>query len=270
MSDNQDDKRVTYRVNDGIAYVTMNRPDKRNALDMPMFKQLDALYRTIKKDKHIRVVIVSGAGEDFCSGLDVKSVLASPGNAVKLLRKWWPGNANLAQRVSTNWRKLPVPVIMAIHGRCWGGGLQIALGADFRIAQPNASLSIMENKWGLIPDMGGTLALRELMPVDVAMNLAMTAKEVSASDALKMNLLTEIADDPIAASETLAKELINRSPDTIAAIKKLYHNAWHKNDGALLAKESWYQIRILAGKNQRIATMRETKDPSASFKQRSF
>ena len=122
--------RISLHLEGDIAYVTLNRAEKRNALDMAMFRAIDKVSRQLRKDRHIRAVIVQGDGEDFCSGLDVKSVLKEKSSALKLLAKWLPGNANLAQRVSNNWRKIPVPVIMVIHGRCWDGGLQIALGAD--------------------------------------------------------------------------------------------------------------------------------------------
>ncbi len=258
-------KRIKFFVENQVAHVILSRPDKRNAIDMEMFKQLDGIGKALRRKDDVRVVIVRGEGEDFCSGLDVKSVMSNPKHAAKLLWKWWPGNPNLAQRVCTNWRKLTVPVIMAIHGRCWGGGLQIALGGDFRIVSPDASLSVMENKWGLIPDMGGSLALRELLSADKAMMYAMTAKEIPAQEALDNNLVTEIAEDPVAAAEQLAAKLKHRSPDSIAAIKKLYQKFPHSSDAGLLARESLYQIKVLMGKNQRIATIRETKDPSRPY-----
>lgn len=262
---NESDLRVTCTVENGIARVILNRADKLNAIDMPMFQQLDSTARMLRKDKRVRVVIVSGNGPDFCSGLDVKDVLANSKNALKLLWKWLPGQANLAQRVSLNWRQLPVPVLMVLHGRCWGGGLQVALGGDFRIAHPKTSLAIMENKWGLIPDMGGTLALREIMPADHAMELAMTARTVDADYALRTGLITHISDDPEQYAQSLADELINRNPDAISHIKRLYHKAWHKNDGSLLAGETWRQLQIIAGKNQKIAVRRETQDPDTPW-----
>ncbi|XOV78943.1 MAG: crotonase/enoyl-CoA hydratase family protein [Aestuariibacter sp.] len=258
-------ERVSLNIQDGIATVTLNRPEKHNAIDWPMFKALDKTAGILKRSRQVRVVIIEGAGEDFCSGLDIKSVLANPIAAAKLLFKWWPTRPNLAQRVSSNWRKLSVPVIVAIHGRCWGGGLQVALGGDFRIATPDASLSIMENKWGLIPDMGGTLALREIMRVDQAMYLAMTAKELNGIEALNKNLLFEVHENPMHRATELANEIINRSPDSIAAIKKLYHKAWHKNDGAILAGETLYQLGVIKGKNQRIAVSRAKGDSDKSF-----
>ena len=255
--------RVILETRDEIAYVTLNRPEKRNALDMAMFRAIDDVSRKLRNDRRIRAVIVTGAGEDFCSGLDIKSVMSDKTAVLKLLRKWLPGNANLAQRVSYNWRKIPVPVIMVIHGRCWGGGMQIALGADFRLANPDASLSVMEGKWGLIPDMAGNLVLREIVGKDIAMRLSMSAEVISARKALDLGLITEITEDPLKTAEQLAADLTERSPDAIAAIKKLYHRNWFRSDAWMLAKESYYQLRILLGRNQSIAVNRQL-DPDKS------
>lgn len=252
------EQRVTLTIDDiGIAYVELNRPDKLNALDMAMFKALDSTINKIRKNKSVRAVIVSGTGKDFCSGLDIKSVLTNQTAGLKLLFKWLPGNANLAQKVTAKWRKLPVPVIMAIEGRCWGGGMQIALGGDFRIAHPQASLSIMESRWGIIPDMAGNTALTRLMPIDQAMKLAMTAETFSAQQGLDYNLVTETHEQPRQRAKVLAEQLIARSPDVLAALKKLYQNNWHQSERSMLAKESWYQVRILTGNNQRVAVAKE-------------
>ena len=194
--------------------------------------------------------MVSGAGENFCSGLDVKSVLANKSNGLKLLWKWLPGNANLAQIVSIGWRRLNVPVIMALHGKCWGGGMQIALGGDFRIASPDSSLSIMESRWGLIPDMGGTASLLECVSGDQAMKLAMTSEVIDASHALSIGLVTEVSELPLQAATVLAKQLLERSPDTNRVIKNVYHKIWSVNERKILAKETLNQIKIIAGENQ--------------------
>jgi len=250
---------VTLEVEGGIAFVTLNRPEKRNALDMAMFRAIDEISRQLRKDRTVRAVIVKANGEDFCSGLDIKSVLSRKSSALSLLAKWWPGKANLAQRVSYNWRRIPAPVIMVIHGRCWGGGLQIALGADFRYATPDASFSVMEGKWGLIPDMGGNLALRELLPKDTAMRLAMTAEIITAQAALETGLISGVSDDPLQEARKLAKMILERSPDAVAAVKMLYQKNWSKADWLMLAKESWYQVRILLGKNQARAVRKQTQ-----------
>jgi enoyl-CoA hydratase/carnithine racemase len=250
-------QRVIVSQDQGIARVRLNRPDKRNALDMAMFQAIAAAQRKVRAMPRVRVVILEAAGEDFCSGLDVKSMMANHRATIRLLWKWLPWQANLAQRVSVGWRRLPIPVIAAIQGRCWGGGLQIALGADFRIVHPAASLSVMEGKWGLIPDMGGTLALRELMQRDQAMRVAMTAEVLDAATARALGLVTEIHADIGLAASQLAGTLCNRSPDAVALVKRLYRKSWTGGEGAALARETLYQGRILAGQNQRIAVQRQ-------------
>lgn len=259
---------VTLSIENSIAFVTMNRPDKHNALNMDMFLKLDSISKKLHKNKKIRAVIIQGSGVDFCSGLDVKSILKKPSTGVRLLWKWWPGNSNLAQRVSTNWRNLPVPVIMCIHGRCWGGGLQIALGGDFRITTPDATLSVMEAKWGLIPDMGGTIGMREIMALDKGMEMAMTAKVIDAQTALDYQLISSISEDPVESAKTLIQEISQNSPDAIAKIKRVFRKAWHKNDGDILARESFWQWKMLLGKNQKIAVKRHSGKPELKYKDR--
>jgi len=250
-------QRVEVTISEGIARVVLSRPDKRNALDLDMFRAIVDAQRAVARDKTVRVVILSGAGADFSSGLDVKSMFKTRHGPLSLLWKWWPFGPNLAQRVSVGWRRLPVPVIAAIHGNCWGGGLQIALGADFRLAKVDASFSIMEGRWGLIPDMGGTLALRELLPRDQAMLLAMTAEIFEAKKALALGLVTAVCEDVTAASSALAQQLLQRSPDTLKSVKRLYRKSWQGSEGAALARESLYQVQVMAGKNQRIAVRRQ-------------
>jgi len=253
------EKCVLLSIENNIALVTLNRPEKRNALDMEMFKSIDKISRQLRRNREIRAVIVQANGKDFCSGLDIKSVLSQKSSALSLLAKWLPGQANLAQRVSYNWRKIPVPVIMVIQGRCWGGGLQIALGADFRFSSPDASFSIMEGKWGLIPDMGGNLALRELVAKDVALKLTMTAEVISAQIALDCGLITGVTEEPLQQAQQLATQITERSPDAIAAVKKLYQQNWFRAEWVMLAKESYYQAKILLGKNQSKAVSKQLK-----------
>lgn len=262
MSEN----RVTLTIEQGIARVILNRPEKHNALDLAMFTAIDNTINQIKANRTVRVVIVAGAGSSFCSGLDVKSLLTDKTGALKLLFKWLPGNANLAQRVCIGWRRLNVPVIMALHGKCWGGGMQIALGGDVRIASKDCSLSIMESRWGLIPDMGGTVALRECVAADQAIKLAMTSEIIDPNQALSIGLITQVAEEPLTAAKQLAEQLIQRSPDTNRTIKTMYHKIWCSNQRRILAAETINQIRILLGKNQRIAVKRAQGHNDIEFK----
>jgi enoyl-CoA hydratase/carnithine racemase len=257
--------RVKIEVNDQIAIVTLTRPDKHNALDMAMFHAITDAIKVIKRNKNVRAVVVKGEGNSFCSGLDVKSVMTNRANAVKLLWKWWPTQANLAQKVTIGWRQLSLPVIMVLHGKCWGGGMQIALGGDFRIAAPDCSLSIMEAKWGLVPDMGGTPALMENMALDQAMKLAMTAEVINAKQALDRCLITEISEQPLQQAMQLAEQLKQRSPDTNGQIKSMYQKIWNAKQGRILAAETFNQWKIILGKNQRIAVKKAKGDDQIEY-----
>ncbi|SDI66873.1 Enoyl-CoA hydratase/carnithine racemase [Ferrimonas sediminum] len=250
-------EKVKLAVKEGVAWVALNRPDKCNALDYELFKALVSVQKQLLRRRDVRVVILFGEGRDFCSGIDIKSLFNSPSSAMKLLFKVFPWRANLAQRVNTGWRDLPVPVIAAIDGRCWGGGMQIALGADFRIAAPDASLAVMEGRWGLIPDMGGTLALREQLPQDQALMLSMMAEPVDAQRALELNLVTEVAEQPKLRAEILAQALIERSPNALAEVKRLYRRQGFASNGRILIGETWGQIKMMLSKNQRIAVAKQ-------------
>ena len=263
-----ENKLVTLVKEDGIAYVTLNRPEKYNALNFDMFKAIDRTINELRVDKSVNVVILSGASGNFCSGLDVKSVAKSPSIAVKLLFKWLPGNANLAQRVSIGWQRLPIPVIAVIDGCCFGGGVQIALGADIRIADENAQLSIMESKWGLLPDMGGLAALRQIMPKDKALQLTYSAEILSATEADNIGLVTEINAHPHQRAQELAKQFLMRSPDANAAIKMSINNSWSAPLRRLLSRESLSQVRLLMGKNRVIAANREIKKSDKPYQSR--
>jgi enoyl-CoA hydratase/carnithine racemase len=254
--------RILLTLENQVAQVQLDRQEKRNALDLEMFRAIAEVQRKLARERSLRAVVLSGSGVDFCSGLDVRALMKNRSGMIRLLWKLLPWRANLAQQVGVGWRNLPVPVFAAIQGRCWGGGLQIALGADFRIVQPAASLSIMEGRWGLIPDMGGTLALRELMERDQAMWLAMSAEEFSGARAKELGLATALSDDPLGTAFEAAKQLLERSPDTVAATKRLYRKSWAGSTGAALARESYYQVRILCGRNQRIAVRRQTGQDS--------
>ncbi|MGF1734562.1 crotonase/enoyl-CoA hydratase family protein [Photobacterium satsumensis] len=260
--------RLLVEEDNGVVTVVLNRPDKCNALDMPLFRELDKVSRDLRKRKDIRAVIIRGAGGNFSSGLDVKSVVTSRSNALSLLAKWLPGNANMAQRVSRNWRKIPCPVIAVLEGKCWGGGMQIVLGADFRIASPDAELSIMEIRWGLMPDMAGLMSLREVVPKDVAMRLTMTGEILDAEEANALNLVSEVMEEPMVRAHALCQSIIKGSPDAIAAVKLTTNRCWHSSERRLLASETLNQIRLLLGKNFHIAGKRQRKKIDIDYKSR--
>lgn len=238
----------------GVATVTLNRPEKKNALSMEMFTAIAEAGEGLKAVAGLRAVILTGAGGDFCAGLDFAAMgqLATDLDAIRarLATPLPGGKANWFQKPSTVWAELPVPVIAAIQGVCLGGGLQIALGADIRLARPDARLSIMESRWGLIPDMGITQSLPRLMRADHAKRLMMTAEMVTGERAAALGLVTELAEDPMADARALAAGIAARSPDAVAGIKRLVDSTWTLPEGEGLAVEAALQAPIIGAPNQ--------------------
>src|SRR5258705_2273566 len=235
----------------GVATVTMVRADKHNALDQAMFEGLMNAAEQLADDLSVRAVVLHGEGKRFCSGLYIASLMEGRGGTDVLLARDGDRLANFAQRVTYDWSLVPAPVIAAIHGKCFGGGLQIALGADIRIAAPDAKLSVMEVKWGLVPDMGITQTLPRLVPIDVAKELTFTGRTVSGTEASALGLVTRVADDPLAAALELAGEIAQKSPDAIRAGKRLYNETWCSSDtAAALVLETELQVGLIGSPNQ--------------------
>jgi enoyl-CoA hydratase/carnithine racemase len=244
------DPRVIIEVEEHVARVRMCRADKRNALDLAMFEGLADAAGKLAGEEDLRAVVIHGEGKSFCAGLDVDAFLAEPSTAEKLLVKAQGEATNLAQQVCWAWRRLPVPVIAALHGDVFGGGLQIALGADIRIVSPDARLSIMEIRWGLVPDMAGTRVLRDIVSYDVAIDLTLTGRIVSGDEASAIGLATRVAVEPFKAAVDLARDIAARSPDAVRAAKHLLHNAWRLDDRQGLDLETRLQMGLLGGRNQ--------------------
>jgi enoyl-CoA hydratase/carnithine racemase len=258
--------RTRIEVSDHVAVVSLNRPDKHNALDRAMFEGIAAAAAEIGDMPGVRAVVLHGEGPSFCSGLDVASFLADgPDGFDILLDRHGARDANLAQRVATDWLDLPMPVIAAVHGNCFGGGLQIALGADIRIAAPDAKLSVMEARWGLVPDMGITHTLTRLVGIDVAKELTFTARRVTGEEAAALGVVTRVADDPLDAARELAAEIAGRSPDAVRAAKRLFETAWPAPTAGALELETELQSALMGSPNQLEAVRSGMAREPASF-----
>ena len=242
--------RVNIERRGHVALVTLARPEKRNALDSAMFQALDDAARTVAADAELRAVVLAGEGKSFCAGLDLMSFASGAAEMRKLLDRPEGEEANLAQRVAWAWRRCPVPVIAALHGEVFGGGLQVALGADIRIARPDARLAVMEVRWGLIPDMAGSQTLRNLVRRDVALELAWTGRIVAGEEAAALGLVTRLADEPLAAALDLAETIAGQSPDAVQGVKRLFNEAWACGAAEALRLEEQLQISIIGRPNQ--------------------
>ncbi len=250
--------RVTIEVEHGIADVRLSRPDKMNALDGPMFAALVAAGDQLAADPSVRVVVLSGEGRGFCAGLDIGAFMGGEPPAdgdepssFSLLGGRDDGRiANVAQQVAYTWTELPVPVIAAVHGVALGGGIQIALGADIRIVAPDARLSVLEIRWGLLPDMTGLQMLPRLVGLDVAKELAFTGRMVSGTEAVELGLATRVADDPRAAALELAAEIAGKNPAAIRGMKALLNAAGTRPLAESFIEETRLMTEIIGSPNQ--------------------
>jgi enoyl-CoA hydratase/carnithine racemase len=259
---------VTVERSDGIATVRLDRPDKRNALSFAMLRELRALARELARDRRLRAVVLAGSGDSFCAGIDLAELRDRRNRLVAFWELLKPGNS-LFQRAFLDWQQLPVPVIASLHGHCFGAGLQLALAADIRIATPDCQLSIMEARWGLVPDMGLTRTLRGLVRPDVAKDLTYSARVVSGSDAQALGLVTRTDAAPLTAARALAQEYASRSPDAVLAAKRVLDAMATTTPGRALALEKRWQLKLLLGRNVHVARAR-AREPDRPFGPRQY
>jgi len=258
--------RIDISIENHVAEVMLNRPEKLNALDLKTFEALDEAARTLDGDTSVRAVVLHGAGEDFCAGIDLSVLQGGIDDLGESLLSPVEGSpANRFQRAAYAWRELPVPVICALHGVTFGGGFQIAMGADLRYAARDTQFSIMESKWGLIPDMAISTTLRHIVPPDLVKELAWTARVFDAEEALQIGVLTSIEEDPLAVARRVARECADKSPDAIRGIKRLVNEAWSRSEEDSLVLEAQLQLRLLGSGNQAEAVRANLENRKPNF-----
>ena len=270
------EERVRVTIEDGVADVKMVRGDKMNALDPAMFDALLSTGEQLKDDKSVRAVVLSGEGRAFCAGLDSSNFgqMASGereqgsnnNDGVGRLEKRTKGIANNPQYAVWVWRDIPVPVIAAVHGVSFGGGFQLALGADMRYAAPGTRFSVMEIKWGLVPDMAGTQLMRHLAREDIVRELSYTGRIFETDEALEYGLVTRKCDDPYTAAMETAREIASKNPDAIRANKRIFNEAVYTDAGSGLMMESLEQDKLIGSANQIEAVKSQLEQRAANFK----
>ena len=252
-------------ADNGVAQVRFTRGDKMNALDGAQFEAVLEAGQALREMKGLRVAVLSGEGRAFCAGLDLSSMAAGGSNPQAKLVDRTHGNANRAQEAAMTWRKCPVPVIAAVHGVCFGGGLQIASGADIRVVHPATRMAVMEMKWGLVPDMGGYALWRGLVRDDILRELTYTNREFSGEEALGLGFATMIDEDPLAKATALAETIANKNPDAIRGSKRLFKVMQEEGEDAILLAESREQDGIMRTPNQVEAVMAEMEKRPPCF-----
>jgi enoyl-CoA hydratase/carnithine racemase len=243
-------ERVSIEVADHVAVVTLTRPEKHNALDVAMFEGIIAAAGRLMDEPGVRAVVLHGDGPSFCSGIDVMSLASGQSGMNGITDPLRGESPNWFQRAAYDWIRLPVPVIAAIHGNCFGGGLQIALGADIRFATPDSRLSVMEVKWGLVPDMSITRTLPRLVGIDVAKELTFTGRTFSGTEAGELGVVTHVLEDPLEAARGLASEIATKSPHAVRGAKRLFDEAWTGSAEDTLALEASIQLGLVGSPNQ--------------------
>jgi enoyl-CoA hydratase/carnithine racemase len=264
------ENRIDLHVDGGVAHVRLVRADKMNALDGDMFDAIIEVGNRLRADKSVRAVVLSAQGKAFCAGLDMANFAdmadGSTGEVARnALEVRTQGVSNTPQHAAWMWRELPVPVIAAVHGVAFGGGFQVALGADMRYAAPGTRFSVMEIKWGLVPDMAGTQLMRNLVRDDVARELTYTGRIFEAEEALRLGLVTRVCEDALALALETAQQIAARNPDAIRAAKRLWNNAPYISAEQGLLEESREQDRIIGRPNQVEAVMAELEGRPAKF-----
>ena len=259
-------ERAQVTIDNAVATVRLSRPDKLNALDAAMFEGMIRAGEQIMADKSVRAVVLHGEGRAFSAGLDFASFMGNPDSMQKLLARDEKSLANVAQRIAWIWQEVQVPVIAAVHGVAFGGGLQIALGADIRYVTPDAQLSVLEIKWGLIPDMSITQTLTRLVPLDVAKELTFTGRIISGAEAVELGLATKVTKDPLADALETAKLIATKSPHAIRAGKTLLNEAPTMSRADALKLETALQVGLLGSPNQMEAVQANMMKRDPDFK----
>ena len=248
------DPRITIHVHGGIADVRLARPDKMNAIDDAMFDALVAAGERLRTESGLRAVVLSGEGRAFCAGLDMGNfaqMAAGTGQtSVEAHRAAGGSGPNRAQKAALGWRAIPVPVIAAVHGVAFGGGLQVMLGADIRLVTGDAKLAVMEMRWGLVPDMSGIIRLRRLVSDDVLSELVYAGRTFSGAEAAKIGVATRLAGDPRAAALALAAEIAAKNPHAVRAAKRLANLAEDGDEAVLITAEAAEQLNLMGSPNQ--------------------
>jgi enoyl-CoA hydratase/carnithine racemase len=265
--------RIRLERDAGLAHVQLNRPEKKNALDQGMFEGLREAAERVGQDRAIRAVVLSGAGDCFCSGLDFSTfgAMANDGldaeseEVAAAARDLSPDGANAAQQIAWLWQELPVPVIAAVQGAAYGGGFHIALGADVRFIAPDARIAFVEITWGLVPDLSGTQALRRLVPLDVAKKLIFSGEPITGEQAVTWNLGTELSEQPLEDAFALARVIASRSPDAVRAAKRLLNASGLVTLEEGLANEFRASASLMGGANQLEAVMARLQERGPKF-----
>ena len=255
-------ERVRFTLTDHVADVRLCRAEKSNALDGAMFDALIEVGTELAATDGLRAVVLSGEGRGFCSGIDMAVLRDMEGGTIAGTRNLVTrthGPCNRFQHAAWVWRDMPVPVLAAVHGFALGGGLELCLGADMRYVAPDARLAVMEVRWGLVPDMGGTQLVRGLVRPDLMRELCFTGREFSGTEALEYGFATRVTATPFETAMDVARVIAANSPHSVRALKRIANGDLGAGMRAGLLAETVEQQELLGTPNQ-LETIRAARE----------
>jgi len=259
---------IKLEIKNKIATITLNRPQKKNALTLEMLVTLSTIGDNLKNETSLKCIIIKGSAGTFSSGIDITSFasLASDKQLLNSIMAPLDGvSYNQIQKSCLIWQEISIPVVAVLEGPVFGAGLQLALGADIRIAGDNTVLSIMETKWGLIPDMGITQTLPKLISYDQALYATLTSNLITATEAKSLGLVTICSKNPYDESTKWVKGISARSPEAIVSTKTLYKKAWSEKTTENVRLEALLQTKLIGSPNQMEAVLANIENRTPNF-----
>ena len=231
-----DNKILQTKLEDGILLVTISRPKAMNALNTQFFNEMDELVASVKNDPEVKVMVITGDGKAFVAGADIAEMVnknLEEGEAF----------SRLGQHTFRSLEKLPIPVIAAVNGFALGGGMELTMACDFRIAGTKAKFGQPEVNLGLIPGYAGTQRLSRLTGMGNALYLLMTADMIGANDALRIGLVQKVVEQESLMEEVMkiAKNIASKGPQAIQKVKEVARRGSEMNldEGASLEAEAF-------------------------------
>jgi enoyl-CoA hydratase/carnithine racemase len=240
---------VLIRKEENVMTISLNRPDKRNALTFEMCDNIEDAIEDAALDKDVRIVVLRGEGKSFCSGIDY--------NSIAKLREKYPTppefrfTLSMAQGSFNKIERMEKPVVALLHGHCYGMGLELALAADFRIAAQNTKIGLQEVELGLVPDVGGTTRLTRTVGIPLAKEIIMAARILDAEEAHRIHLVNEVA--PAEAIESTLNAWLERlmavAPLAMGFAKKIIDRGAHLDKLTFMELEGYAQSTLIGSRD---------------------
>jgi enoyl-CoA hydratase/carnithine racemase len=259
---------IRYAIDDGLATITLDRSEKRNAVNQAMFTELGDAAEEAAADSAVRAVLVTGEGPTFCAGIDLSLIgeLAGLASQASGEERGFHAFVRSAQRPFRSLARMPKPTLAAVQGHAVGAGFQLALACDLRMASVDAKFAMLEPRYGLIPDLGGVHRLARLVGPSRAKEIVWSTRIVESEEALLIGMVNRVVEpsDLLSEADALARQVMEHSPTAIALIKELVEAAEETSFEDELEREAGAQTMAIQGEHHReaVAAFLEGRPPT--------